>query len=474
VAPLSFRRIGGVPGGLLVCGSPGEEAVVLCEEAGINASLSDADGLGTALIRGSALPTTKLILTQEISTHMDAVTAAIARPLQSMPFAAKMAVVAALFTLPITLLIAVLFLQMNADATFYRSEQVGVAYTRTLRPLFADLEAYRLAKAAERADISSRIDTDFQAARGFDGAGGKSLALTDALVAMQTKWHHRAPIDGILGDFSSLLGSVSDNSKITLDPILDGYYVGDTMVNKAPSLIDSIAQATVLGDAAVRSGKLSTDDRISVAELSGQISTARDGIEHNIPIALAAAPYLTDFNARRPLEKESATAFAAWLDRALLKVSTPRSSAIQLKTVQNASMQGAFVLYDSSIDAMDRVLERRLSSVNTRTGAIFGTVLAVILLAGTITFAISRTIVRSIVGLTSAARKIAAGAVDVETDLPPGTGDELGTLSVTFREMALNLSRVALAAEAVAGGDLRSTQLSRGTEDGLGRRSNSW
>jgi methyl-accepting chemotaxis protein len=137
--------------------------------------------------------------------------------------------------------------------------------------------------------------------------------------------------------------------------------------------------------------------------------------------------------------------------------------------VQLAATKTAFALYDQSIESMGNVLDRRLSALNTKTGIIFGTVLVVILLAGTIMFAVSRSMVRSIVGLTSAARKIAAGAVDVDADLPPSTGDELGMLSITFREMAANLSRVALAAEAVAGGDLRSTQLSRGTQDGLGR-----
>lgn len=82
-------------------------------------------------------------------------------------------------------------------------------------------------------------------------------------------------------------------------------------------------------------------------------------------------------------------------------------------------------------------------------------------------------VARSVTGplhlLTAAARKIASGAVDVEESLPPSGRNEMGTLSATFREMALNLSRVSLAAEAVAGGDLRSTQLSRGTQDGLGR-----
>jgi methyl-accepting chemotaxis protein len=71
--------------------------------------------------------------------------------------------------------------------------------------------------------------------------------------------------------------------------------------------------------------------------------------------------------------------------------------------------------------------------------------------------------------LTCVARKIAAGVVDVEEELPPSSRNELGTLSATFRAMVFNLNRVSLAAEAVAGGDLRSTQLSRGSQDGLGR-----
>lgn len=67
-----------------------------------------------------------------------------------------------------------------------------------------------------------------------------------------------------------------------------------------------------------------------------------------------------------------------------------------------------------------------------------------------IALTLSRSISRSVSRLTSAARKIAAGGVDVEADLPASGRDELGVLSATFREMALNLSRVALAAEAVA------------------------
>jgi methyl-accepting chemotaxis protein len=370
-----------------------------------------------------------------------------------------MAVIGGLCLIPIVLLVVALFLQINADGAFYRSERVGVAYTKTLRPLFADLETYRLATAADKSPIGARIDTDFTAALTFDGAGGKSLLLTAALTALQTKWQKHGAIDGISNDFIALLGSVSDNSKITLDPILDGYYVGDTMVNKVPSLIDGIAAATVLSDAAVRSGKLSTDDRISVAELSGQITTARDGIEHNLPIATTAAPYLGSVITTQSAEKDSATAFAAWLDKALLKVAHPGGSETDLSALGSASVTVAFALYDDSIAGMNDVLAHRLTALYARTAAIFGTVLAAILIAGSLMFAITRSMATQLGGVTAAIqtivshdiatltttlKRLAAGDLTCmfqsdRASLPVLGKDEAGRLVTTYNSLAAAL-----------------------------------
>lgn len=47
-----------------------------------------------------------------------------------MPFGAKMTGIGGLFLIPIVLLIAVWFAQINGDATFSKSEKLGVNYTR--------------------------------------------------------------------------------------------------------------------------------------------------------------------------------------------------------------------------------------------------------------------------------------------------------------------------------------------------------
>ncbi len=79
---------------------------------------------------------------------------------------------------------------------------------------------------------------------------------------------------------------------------------------------------------------------------------------------------------------------------------------------------------------------------------------------------------RSIIGplrkLTIVAEKLAVGNVEVEADLPRIGRDEIGTLSQAFREMVVNQLNIARAAEAVAAGDLRREQISRGQHDRLG------
>jgi hypothetical protein len=70
-----------------------------------------------------------------------------------------MAVIGAIVLIPIVLLIVVLFLQINADATFYGSERVGVAYTKAVRPLFVDLEVYRAVGATAGSGVRQHCES---------------------------------------------------------------------------------------------------------------------------------------------------------------------------------------------------------------------------------------------------------------------------------------------------------------------------
>jgi diguanylate cyclase (GGDEF)-like protein len=295
-----------------------------------------------------------------------------------------MAIIGAIFILPIVLLIVLLHLQINGDVTFYEQERLGVGYTRVLRPLFADLEAYRLAEdhPVARTGIRAHVDADFAAALAADAGPGRRLELTALLTALQTKWHAHSTSDASLDDFIALLGSVSDNSKITLDPILDGYYVGDTMVNKVPSLIDSVAQATVVCTRWLQTGHLPTNDRISMTIVAGQVEIARAGIDHNLPIAIAEAPYLqSSLDGPRRNAHDASSAFATWLKSNLLKPSTPQGSPVALAAYQKTALAAGFALYDASITGMDEVLRKRIDALVRHEITIFSIVFVAIAVA---------------------------------------------------------------------------------------------
>ena len=324
-------------------------------------------------------------------------------------FDKKMSIIGAVFIMPIALLIVVLFLQINSDATFYAQERLGVGYTKSLRPLFADLETYRLtgSDAAARAEIGSRINADFGAALAADARPGHALGLTSSLRELAAKWQAHADADAVLGDFIAFLATVSDTSKMTLDPILDGYYVGDTMVNKVPSLIDGVARAAVTGSRALRMHALPTDDRIGMTILLGQVESARDGIEHNVPIALGAAPYLHPIldGARGP-ELAATSSYARLLDSRFLKPTTPSGSSAALTSGETVTLKAAFALYDASILGMDDVLGRRIRALQRREITIFALVFTAIGVAAALMVITARSVSGQLRQISSAIKLV--------------------------------------------------------------------
>lgn len=93
---------------------------------------------------------------------------------------------------------------------------------------------------------------------------------------------------------------------------------------------------------------------------------------------------------------------------------------------------------------------------------------ALVLLTGLCLFIAGRSITVPLNLLTKAAHKLAMGDVELEKELPQPSRDEMGTLAASFREIVVNQSTLAKAAEAIASGDLRQAQVSRGDRDRLG------
>ncbi len=310
----------------------------------------------------------------------------------------KMALIGAIFLAPVALLVALLYLQIQRDVEFYRSERIGVTYTKALRPLLGDLEALRISESTSALSPSQsrRVEADFHSARHMDATTGSDLLLSATLADLERKFQATRRADTTLDDLITLLGLVSDNSKITLDPILDGYYVGDTMVNKLPSLIDGMAKIDAI---AVRSPtNLSLPaNLLELTLLSGQLDTATAAIDHNLTIALRAAPYLAPaFTTPRAQERSSTSAVIKLLAAALRSPQQPGPSFSNISHDRIATFRTAVALYDASIDGMADVLDRRLAALRLHEVTVFSIVFLAVVTAAILMIATTRSMSHNI------------------------------------------------------------------------------
>ncbi len=276
------------------------------------------------------------------------------------------------------------------------------------KPLLLDLEALRSVSKADRDAVDQRVQADFATLHGLDRTVGAALDVAKPLQELQKSWTDKQPIGTVIGSAIAFLSTISDNSKITLDPILDGYYVGDTMVNKGPGLIDGIAQSRILGAEALRSKALGQDDRITLAVLSGQLSGNIDGIAHNVPIAVGAAPTLkSSLGAAGDRVHTSATAYVGTIQSRLLTVQRFTADPKTFSSQAGDSDDAAVALYDASINGMRDVLQMRIDGLVRREAIIFSVVLALILGAAIMMLVTTRSLAKRLGDVTAAMHRVA-------------------------------------------------------------------
>lgn len=118
---------------------------------------------------------------------------------------------------------------------------------------------------------------------------------------------------------------------------------------------------------ALRTRTFPTDDRIALTILTGQIETARDGIKHDVPIPMTAAPYLqSSLASLRDDERRRSSSFSQSLHSNGLTPATPRGSVAALAADRHTALAAAFALDDASSAGMDDVIERRIAALVQR------------------------------------------------------------------------------------------------------------
>ncbi len=364
---------------------------------------------------------------------------------------AKIAIILAVFAVPIAFLIYSTVDDRQQVITFAAKELRGTAFIAAVRPaLVAAVEAS--ADPASAGPLSGSAAAEFstklgaaETALGEGMATGemrKSLetALTAAGTAAAAEKRPAALADAV-DKAVSLIGRIGDDSNLSLDPDLDSYYVQDTVVGKAPQILQQFAAILDLARSALAHHTLSDDQKVGFLILSGQLKASLDGLGSDLAgayrgnsgaeVKAALAPAAHDLAA-------AAEAYTAAVEAALIKENAAADPGTVAAPYRNAA--GAVVKYwtASSVE-LTKLLEARIAGQRRA----LTLTLAVTAALGALSLALAWLIQRSIVGPLGRLEEIAKRVRetnDYRLRIDYAGRNEIGRLAAAFNAMMAEIA----------------------------------
>ena len=253
--------------------------------------------------------------------------------------------------------------------SFVNSELVGSKYLAMLRPIYrAVLDTQSEANPAGRQIASptnavaslSRADLD----TGFLQIGNTVHVLSASLRDLEGT--NAAGVSGeaylsALKNLREIAARIGDDSKLTLDPVLDTYYVQDIVVIRLPTALEEIGQAQLLtsqtaaGDSVDRKGRL--------IALETLLRTNTDAIGNDLRVAQRGnADYVLQQTVE-PATVNFATNANAFLDALRAFVQSDPEATRRTASTYAAAVNGALDAWEATQKRLDQLLMQRIDTL---------------------------------------------------------------------------------------------------------------
>ena len=206
-----------------------------------------------------------------------------------MSIARKILLVAAMFSLPMSVMLYLMVERTQSYIDFAAQEKRGDAYLRPLVSLMESVQQHHLwqqkcgSGCPERwTEAAGRVEKAFVAWEKVDREHGKALQFTDEGLAKRNRGHLRianlrarwkAIVDGakdadygaLIGDIKGVITHAGDTSNLILDPDLDSYYLMDVVLLALPQTQERVAKIVEFGFGALKPGQAGTKQQRDMA-----------------------------------------------------------------------------------------------------------------------------------------------------------------------------------------------------------------
>lgn len=258
-----------------------------------------------------------------------------------------------------------LLVEKQIAINFARSELVGSKYLALLRPIYvavlktetAELADRNNALASESVASLSRADAETAGILHIENAV-KALAATLRDLNASTT----AGIPAALKNLREIAARVGDDSKLTLDPVLDTYHVGNIVVTRLPTALEELGQAQLL-TRTPQAANDSVDHKARLIALDTLLRANIDGVTNDLRAAQRGNP---DGRLRKlvdPAISSFAMNATTYLDTLRTFVDSGVDDA-KPDASYTGAVNGALDAWDIAQKQLDQLLLERIDDLN--------------------------------------------------------------------------------------------------------------
>lgn len=310
------------------------------------------------------------------------------------------------------------------------------------------LDAQRATAATEVAEAITRARATLppEAATlraAFDTFTADWTALTKALKGNGLPIEESNQIHGkLLTQVSKLLESTMDYFGLTQESDAATSHLIAAFAD-VPQLAEGIGRLLATGTSILGIKQATTEERVTIAAM---LERTREGMEHSrsmIQKAAAGAGGLEKLNAESLSAQKDTQKLIAVTDLEFMRIEVLRFNAGDYFKLASTALDAQFRLMETAGVEIERLLRAQVSGQRRLMGLLLGLVGALLLVGAAAMFWMARSITRPLNVAIHDANAIASGNLD--TAMERISGDEVGQLRGSIRDMQTNLARIVAA-----------------------------
>jgi len=369
----------------------------------------------------------------------------------------KFALITLLFTLPIALLISLIYAEIGLVRHTTQQELAGLDYIRITQELLIDVQAYRQlsilyadgdAVAKDRLTVfQQETEQAFKRGDALQERYDKIFKVTEMWSGLKDKWNTissqgltQNPNETVqiyadlIADIHTLTFHVSDVSKLTLDTDIESHYLIDSLVNKIPTVLETVGQIRELGYKTLVRGVCTPEDRARLTLFGNAIRLAIANLQRGYETVFQNSKIIKD--ELEPKLDESLGANSSFLvgNMGVVRaVGKPNISSEEFLSSATDAMDKNAQLFNATTVVVERLLQARIRRLMRKQNLILLAVLLVLGVVAQLYWAFYRTVMRTAATLKRTAKGDLSAALMLENQ------DEMGE---ACREMAGSLGEL--------------------------------